>query len=128
MSVKSSLKRILREKAREVKEQAAKDTLAEMQMAAPKETGELAASLRIKNVNKHTVLVGSDLLQMTYSNYGNGTSIIRPKKNKYMWFESKKDYNLPMKRGKYYAEEVRPYKGTHWIEIVADTIRAKYGG
>ena len=107
--------------------QIAKETLREMKAQCPVESGELKRDLQIRGDGKYSVIVGSALPQMYFSNYGNKGKPIVPKKGKYMWFQSEKKYNLPKSdTGYYYAERVNPYEGKHWIEKVSENIRARY--
>lgn len=120
----SRLKQLMYERIDDVFEDVVEKVLADVKAACPVDTGELRASITTFKKGKRTVIVGSKLLQMRYSNWGNDGNPIVPKNGKYMWFQSKKDYNLPKsKSGYYYAERINPYKGTGWLEDVAK----KYG-
>ena len=129
LSRSPNLRNIVKTQLRKTMNRIAKEIERDLKAACPVESGELKKDIHREGTGKYSVIIGSRLPQMYFSNYGNGGGKpIKAKKGKYMWFQSKNDYNLPMQDGYYYAEEVRPYKGTNWMKRIAAKYRARYGG
>lgn len=128
LSSLNNIRRMLKNEIRRVQSRIAEEIKKDLKAACPVETGELKNSIHIEKQGRNSLIIGSRLPQMYFSNWGNGSSPIVPKHGKYMWFESKKDYNLPKLGGKYRAEKVNPYKGTGWMGYVAAKYMTKYGG
>ena len=129
LSSLNNIRRMLKNEIRRVQSRIAEEIKKDLKAACPVDNGDLRESIHIEKEGKNSLIIGSRLPQMYFTNYGNGGGKpIKAKHGKYMWFKSNKTYNLPMSGDYYYAEEVKPYKGTGWMGYVAAKYMTKYGG